>query len=49
MSKTSPKKIDKSSDASFSSTSFVLSRFQVFLSDVSSKALQKAPSKKAVE
>jgi hypothetical protein len=33
MSKTFPKKIDKSFDVSFYSNSFVLSRFPVFLSD----------------
>ena len=39
-------KIDKSFDVSFSSAPFVLSRFRVFLSDVSSKALQKTLYKK---
>jgi hypothetical protein len=39
-------KIEKNSDVSFSLTSFVLSRFRVFLSDGSSKALKKAFTKK---
>jgi hypothetical protein len=39
-------KIDRSFDDNFSSASFVLSRFRVFLSDVSSKALQKTFYKK---
>jgi hypothetical protein len=46
MSKTFPKKIDKKIDVSFSSTFFVLSRFRVFFSDGSSKALQKTFCKK---
>jgi hypothetical protein len=46
MSKTSPKTIDKIFDVSFSSTSFVLSRFRVFLIDGSSKTLQKTFLKK---
>jgi hypothetical protein len=39
---------DKNFDVSFSSTSFVLSHFRVFLSDGSSKALQKPFCKKIV-
>jgi hypothetical protein len=39
-------KIDKNFDVSFSSTSFVLLRFQVLLGDGSSKALQKTFYKK---
>jgi hypothetical protein len=39
-------KIDKNFDVSFSSTSFVLLRFQVLLSDGSSKTLQKTFYKK---
>jgi hypothetical protein len=48
MSRTSPKKIDKisMSDVSFSSIFFVLSRFRVYLSDGSSKTLQKTFYKK---
>jgi hypothetical protein len=49
MSKTFPEKIDKKFDVSFSSAFFVLSRFWVFLSDVGSKALQKALRKKALQ
>jgi hypothetical protein len=41
MSKTFSKEIGKSFDVSFSSTFLVLSRFRVFLSDGSSKTLQK--------
>jgi hypothetical protein len=41
-------KVDKNFDVSSSSTCFVLSRFQVFLSDGSSKALQKTCHKKIV-
>jgi hypothetical protein len=41
LSKTFPKTSTKNFDVSFSSTFFVLSRFWVFLSDGSSKALQK--------
>jgi hypothetical protein len=40
------KNFDKHFDVSFSSTSFVLSRFRVFFSDGSSKALQKPFYKK---
>jgi hypothetical protein len=39
-------KIDKNFDVNFSSTSFILSRFRVFLSDGSSKTLQKTFCKK---
>jgi hypothetical protein len=45
MSKTFSEKIDKSFDVSFSSISFVLSRFRLFLSDVSSKTLHKTLKK----
>jgi hypothetical protein len=38
--------LDKKIDVSFSSTSFVLSRFRVFFSDGSSKTLQKTFFKK---
>jgi hypothetical protein len=41
-------KIDKNFDVTFSSTFFVLSRFQVFLSDGSSQTLQKTFYKKIV-
>jgi hypothetical protein len=44
--KTFPKKIDKNFNVSFSSTFLVLSRFWVFLSDGSSKALNKTFYKK---
>jgi hypothetical protein len=47
MSKTFPKKVDKNFDVSFT-TFFVLSRFRVFLSDGSSKTLQKTFYKKIV-
>jgi hypothetical protein len=43
-----PEKIDKIFDVRFSSTSVVLSRFRVFLSDGSSKTLQKTFCKKVV-
>jgi hypothetical protein len=46
MSKPFSEKIDKHFDASFSSTCSVLSRFRVFLSNVSSKTLQKTCCKK---
>jgi hypothetical protein len=48
MSKTFPKISTKKFDVSFSSTFFVLSRFRVFLSDGSSKTLQKTFYKKIV-
>jgi hypothetical protein len=41
-------KIDKNFDVTFSSPFFVLSRFQVFLSDGSSQTLQKTFYKKIV-
>jgi hypothetical protein len=41
-------KIDKNFDVTFSWTSFVISRFQVFLSDGSSQTLQKTFYKKIV-
>jgi hypothetical protein len=47
MSKTFSKQIDKNFDVSFSSIFFGLSRFQVFLSDGSSKTLQKRFAKKS--
>jgi hypothetical protein len=47
MSKTFPKKIDKNSDVSFSSTFLFYRVFWVFLSDGSSKALQKTFCKKS--
>jgi hypothetical protein len=46
MSKTFSKILTKQFDVSFSSTFFVLSRFRVFLSDGSSKTLQKTFCKK---
>ena len=46
MSKTFSKILTKIFDVSFSSTFFVLSRFRVFLSDGSSKTLQKTFCKK---
>ena len=46
MSKTFSKILTKIFDVSFSSTFFVLSRFRVFLSDGSSKTLQKTFYKK---
>ena len=48
MSKTFSKILTKIFDVSFSSTFFVLSRFRVFLSDGSSKTLQKTFCKKIV-
>jgi hypothetical protein len=48
MSKTFPQKIDKKIDVSFHPFSLVLSRFRMFLSDGSSKTLQKALGKKIV-
>jgi hypothetical protein len=46
MSKTLSKQIEHFFDVRFSSTPFVLSRFRVFLSDGSSKALHKSFYKK---